>query len=374
MPAAEEEEDAADAGRDHRHDDEDHHHEGHDLGHAPPAEGVAHHRHRDDARGGVGEALQEAGDEQGVEARGDEAAEGGEGIDGEADEEHGLAAEPVAQGSVEELAEGEADDVARQDELLAVGVGDAELLAHLRQRREHHVDRERGQRHQRRDQRDELGETRQGPRRRGGGGLGHGREVRGWDRPGCYSARAGADQGGGPRKAADSRPAPPSLPGAPRPLRGGGRVRILAPGFSETTGGVGVPPDPTSRQPRRGAEGGEDIRERRQCLPGAPRRVARDPQQRVPHAARPLGVREDDALAPDRRVRASDARAHPARRRGVPRRPRRGIRRFERRSPAFAGSAPRPTACALAPLSPGGAKVARGGPSPAPLDPPGTAR
>ena len=170
---------------------------------------------------------------------GDEAAEGGEGIDGEADEEHGLAAEPVAQGSVEELAEGEADDVARQDELLAVGVGDAELLAHLRQRREHHVDRERGQRHQRRDQRDELGETRQGPRRRGGGGLGHGRGVRGWDRPGCYSARAGADQGGGPRKAADSRPAPPSLPGAPRPLRGGGRGANTCAWLQRNHGGRG---------------------------------------------------------------------------------------------------------------------------------------
>jgi ribose transport system substrate-binding protein len=37
-------------------------------------------------------------------------------------------------------------------------------------------------------------------------------------------------------------------------------------------------------------------------------------------------------------------------------------RRFERRSPAFAGSAPRPTTCAIAPSLPNGSRAARGGP------------
>ena len=50
-------------------------------GDAPPAEGVANHRHRDDPRRGIGEALQEARGEQEVEALGDQAGEGGEGID-----------------------------------------------------------------------------------------------------------------------------------------------------------------------------------------------------------------------------------------------------------------------------------------------------
>ena len=53
---------------------------------------------------------------------------------------------------------------------------------------------------------------------------------------------------------------------------------------------------------------------------------------------------------------------------------RRQNRRFERRSPACAGSAPDADGLRPCSLVPGGAKVARGGPSPAPLDPPGTAR
>ena len=48
--------------------------------------------------------------------------------------------------------------------------------------------------------------------------------------------------------------------------------------------------------------------------------------------------------------------------------------RFERRSPACAGSAPEADGLRPCALLPGGARVARGGPSPAPLDPPGTAR
>ena len=65
--------------------------------------------------------------------------------------------------------EGKADDVAGQHELLAVGVVDAELGADLRQRRQHHVDRERRQRHQRRHQRRRIRRNagRAAPRRRG---------------------------------------------------------------------------------------------------------------------------------------------------------------------------------------------------------------
>ena len=44
----------------HRHDDEHHHHEGHHLRHPAAAVDVADHRDGDDARRGVGEALQAA--------------------------------------------------------------------------------------------------------------------------------------------------------------------------------------------------------------------------------------------------------------------------------------------------------------------------
>ena len=174
VPAADQQEGAADARRQHRHDDEDHHHEGHDLGHAPPAVDVAHHRDGDHPRRGVGDALQHAGGQQVLEAAGEQAADRGERVDREPDEQHRLAPEPVRQRSVRQLADGEADDVAGHHELHPVRVGQPELVADHRQRRQHDVDRQRGQRHQQRHHRDELGEARRRPRRGGGVDRGHG--------------------------------------------------------------------------------------------------------------------------------------------------------------------------------------------------------
>ncbi len=173
VPAADEQESAADRRGDDRDDDEHHHHEGHHLCHAAAAVDVADHRDGDDARGGVGEALQAAGGEESLEAAGDDAEERGDGVDGEADDQHRLAPEDVGERPLEELADGEADDVARHHELLAVGVGDTEVCAHVGQRRQHDVDRQSGQRHQQRHHRDELRELRHGARAHGGGDLGH---------------------------------------------------------------------------------------------------------------------------------------------------------------------------------------------------------
>ena len=128
---------------------------------------------------------------------GHHAEERGEREDREAYEQHRLAPQPVAERPVEELPDGEADHVARQHQLLAVGVVDAEFCAHLRQRGQHDVNGERRQSHQRRDHRDELSETRHGQRRRGGSGLGHGLMVsRGQGRISAqyYSAEVACDQ------------------------------------------------------------------------------------------------------------------------------------------------------------------------------------
>ena len=114
--------------------------------------------------------------------------------------------------------------------------------------------------------------------------------------------------------------------------------------------------------------------------------IAGDPAQVLVGGALQLVAGDaDEVLADERQRRGGEERgeeeelgaereAHQAVSRVVARAEREN-RRFERRSPACAGSAPdAPTACALAPLFPAGARAARGGPSPAPLDPPGTAR
>ena len=124
-------------GRDADHEEEHGEHAGALLG----GEEVAHHGDGADLGDAAAEGLEEAQGDEGAEVGREGAADGGQDIDGQAEVERALAAEAVEKGTVEDLAEREADEVGgeRQRDGRAVGVigcGD------LRERGQVHVDGE----------------------------------------------------------------------------------------------------------------------------------------------------------------------------------------------------------------------------------------
>ena len=87
--------------------------------------------------------------EQDGEGRREGRGEGADDVERDADEQRRAAAEAVGDRAEDQLRRAEADHVGGDDELALVLVGDAERLAHIGQGRQHDVDGERVERHQR---------------------------------------------------------------------------------------------------------------------------------------------------------------------------------------------------------------------------------
>ncbi len=113
------------------------------------------------------EALQHAGGEQHEEASREVGDEPADRIDDETREQRRLSADPVGNWPPDELSERETQQIRRDDELPLVVAACAEIASDLRQCRQHDVDRKSRQRHQPREERDELAERERGTFGRG---------------------------------------------------------------------------------------------------------------------------------------------------------------------------------------------------------------
>jgi len=154
--------------------------ERHHPRHAPAGIAVTHNGDGQDARTGRAHALQRAGRDHRFKRprQRREQAEGD--IKRQAGEEHRPAAKAVGQRSVEQLRRAEPQHIGGDDPLPLVALGNPQRLADGRQCRQHPVDRQRVDRHQRGDQGDELSEAE--PARRARFGLcggGHRNAFRG---------------------------------------------------------------------------------------------------------------------------------------------------------------------------------------------------
>ena len=145
--------------RDHGHGDEHHHRQRHHARHATAGIAVAHDRGRDHAGGRGAEALQRPRQQQRLERGGRDRKQAGDTIDRHAAEQQRTATEPVRQRPHHELADAEAEQEDRQHHLRPVGGRDVEGGRDVRQRRQHHVHRDRIERHDRRDHDHEFGEA-----------------------------------------------------------------------------------------------------------------------------------------------------------------------------------------------------------------------
>ena len=103
---------------------------------------VAHHGARQHDRAGGAERLDEPRDDQRLDAGRERADEARQGEQHEAAEQHGLAADPVRDRPVEELADGETEQEDRQGELRLAGRG-LEIEGNRRQHGQVHVGGER---------------------------------------------------------------------------------------------------------------------------------------------------------------------------------------------------------------------------------------
>jgi hypothetical protein len=103
--------------------------------------------------------LQRPRQQQRFEGRRCDRKQAGDAIERHASEQNRTAAETIRQRAHHELADAEANEKDRQHHLRPVGDGDVEGGSDVRQRRQHHVHRDRIQRHNRRDHDHEFGEA-----------------------------------------------------------------------------------------------------------------------------------------------------------------------------------------------------------------------
>ena len=155
-PCAHLEQPLAQRGREHGNDDEHHHRERHHAGHLPTGVEVAHDGDGDDARRRRAQALHRARGEQNDEAGRQRRHQGSRDEHGDAQHQNRLAAVAVRKPPVGELAHGKAKDIADDDDLPIIGVGDPHSRGDGRKRRQHDVDGERGERHHQGDEGNEL--------------------------------------------------------------------------------------------------------------------------------------------------------------------------------------------------------------------------
>jgi hypothetical protein len=88
--------------------------------------GVSDHRERNDPRSGCADALQEARQQQELEAWREGAGDRADRIERDAEKQRRAAAEPVGNGAEEQLRSPKTDDVEEQHELHPVCVGHTE--------------------------------------------------------------------------------------------------------------------------------------------------------------------------------------------------------------------------------------------------------
>ena len=117
---------------------------------------VANHRQRNDPGCGGADALQEPCQQQKFETWSKCARDRTQRIERDPDEQGIAPAEPVGDWSEKQLRAAKADNVGQQHELHLIGIGNAEAHGYVGKSRQHDVDRQRVQGHQRGDDCDEL--------------------------------------------------------------------------------------------------------------------------------------------------------------------------------------------------------------------------
>ncbi len=143
--------------RDDRDDHEHGHHQRHDARHPATDVEVADDGDGDDPATGGAHALGKAHGQKELEVGREHACDAGQRVADEGHEEHRAAADAIGDGSEDDLRGAEAQHVSHHDELLVVRVQHPEITRDLAEGRQHQVDRERVEGHQRGHHRDQLG-------------------------------------------------------------------------------------------------------------------------------------------------------------------------------------------------------------------------
>jgi hypothetical protein len=142
--------------RNHGHGNEHHHGKRHHARHPPSGIAIADDRGGDHACRRGAQPLQRPREQQGLERRRADRKQARERVDDHAAEQDRTAAEAVRQRAHHELADAEAEQKGRQHQLRMVGVGDFKGRTDVGERRQHHVHRQRVQRHDGRDHHNEF--------------------------------------------------------------------------------------------------------------------------------------------------------------------------------------------------------------------------
>jgi hypothetical protein len=148
--------------RDGRDKGKDHHGKGHDLCHLAALEHVTHHGDGHRARRGCADALNDTGDQQGVQAWRRPAGQGRQNIQRKAGQNGGLAAKGIGQRPGEQGSHPHAQHEGGDDQLRLVRIVGRQGQRDLRQGRQHRVNRQRDGGKQQRQQGDEFGAGRRG--------------------------------------------------------------------------------------------------------------------------------------------------------------------------------------------------------------------
>ena len=158
-PRAELHDQGADRGGQDGHAQEDQEAERHDPRHVPAAVAVAHDGDHQHPGRRAAQSLADAGRDQGVEGGRQGRQQAEDHVDCDPRHQDRLAAEPVGQRPVRQLGAAEAQQIGGDHPLDAVGRAHRQVLADVRQGRQHGIDGQGVHRHQRRDQADELDEA-----------------------------------------------------------------------------------------------------------------------------------------------------------------------------------------------------------------------
>ncbi len=140
-PGADKNDELADGGRQHRHQDEHHHDHRHDARHLPANEQVAHDRRDDDPPDGPADPLKEPGCQELLEALCRHRHNRCKHEEREAEQERPATPEAIGKRAPDELPNRHSNHEDRHHEGQLRGIRHAERRADLGERREHDVDR-----------------------------------------------------------------------------------------------------------------------------------------------------------------------------------------------------------------------------------------
>ena len=156
MPVAKQDHDLSQHRGEYGHDHEHHHHQRHGGRHSAAGMGVTDDGDGNDAGRGGTDALQKTGKQKKLEARRERTGDAADRVHGYAEEQRRTPAVAVGHRTEEQLGTAEADDVGEKDELHLIGVDNIAACRDVGKCRQHDVDGERIERHQRGDDGDEL--------------------------------------------------------------------------------------------------------------------------------------------------------------------------------------------------------------------------